>query len=377
MFYQQGLTGVSLPPKTLCLTYDDGPGFTQGNGPGPHTLEIAQFLNQRGIQATFFTVGKFAAQYPDIVSSLKSRGHLIANHTFDHPQLEDYLVAGGDVANQVALTFGHIEPWVDGSTVFFRPPYASWSPELAQALNDDFAVCLNHVGPILWDIDGGDWACWRNGTTVQECLEGYLKLIRQKGRGIVLLHDSSADQDAVRKANMTYALTELLVPILQQQRYQFVRLDSIAGIRSATQVPFQFALRASNGKYVSPQGDRGGRILVNEPYIGRRETLSVEKLGFGKVAIRTANGLYWSVQDGGGPGTEVLANSPAVGDWEPLDVITVGRGQVAFRTIQGFFLTREHVDGGRLMASVPWIRDWEVFTFVNLSHSGSCGPMPR
>jgi len=366
MYHQNGFTGASLPSKTLCLTYDDGPGITQGDGPGPRTLELAKYLNQRGIEATFFTVGKYAAQYQDILSGVRNCGHLVANHTFEHPQLVDYYNAGGDLFDQVARTDGHIRKWVDGSTIFFRPPYGAWSPDVAKALNDNLAVCLNHIGPILWDIDGEDWACWQNGTTAQDCFQGYLNLIVKKGRGIVLMHDGSADQDAVRKLNMTYALTQLLVPALQQQGYQFVRLDSISEIKAASQVPFQFALLASNGRYVSPHGGGGGQVLVNGPTVGPWESFGVEDLGHGKVAIRAANGLYLSPQDGGGDGKEVLANGPAVGEWESLDLITVGRGQVAFRTIRGFFLTRESVDGGRLMANATWMKEREVFTFTNL-----------
>jgi peptidoglycan/xylan/chitin deacetylase (PgdA/CDA1 family) len=43
-----------FPPKTLCLTFDDGPGETIGDGPGPKTLKLAKFLNKNGIRATFF-----------------------------------------------------------------------------------------------------------------------------------------------------------------------------------------------------------------------------------------------------------------------------------------------------------------------------------
>src|SRR5713101_4879697 len=315
MYSENSFTGDSLPPKTLCLTYDDGPGVTLGNGPGPRTLELAQYLNQQGIQATFFSVGKYAAQYQDILAQVKSCGHLVANHTFEHPQLVNYLSAGGDLFGQVARTDGHIRKWVDGPTIFFRPPYGAWSPDIAKALNDNFALCLNHIGPMLWDIDGGDWTCWQTGTTPQDCVQGYLNLIAQKEHGIVLMHDSSADRDAVKKVNMTFTLTQLLVPTLQQQGYQFVRLDSIPNIQNATHVPLQFALLASNGKYVSPQGGGGGQILVNGPAVGPWEPLGVEDLGYGKVAIRAANGLYLSPQDGGGDGKEVLANGPAVGEW--------------------------------------------------------------
>jgi peptidoglycan/xylan/chitin deacetylase (PgdA/CDA1 family) len=364
MYYPTGFSGSTLPPKTLCLTYDDGPGVTPGSGPGPHTLEIAKYLQQHRIQATFFTVGKYAAQHPDILSQVQRCGHLVANHTFDHLRLVDSFSAGVDLVDQVTRTDSHIRKWVDGSTVFFRPPYGSWSPKVAKTLNDDFAASINHVGPILWDIDGSDWACWQYGTPPQDCLQAYLKIITEKGHGIVLLHDSSADRDAVRKANMTYTLTQLLIPILLQQRYRFVRLDSIAELRAASQVPLKFALRASDGRYVSLQG--GGEILVNGTAIGPSETLEAEDLGYGRVAVRAANGLYFSPQDGGGSGKEVLANGPSVGEWEPLELIRGGCGQVAFRTVRGFFLTLENLHRDRLMATAPRMREREIFTFTNL-----------
>jgi peptidoglycan/xylan/chitin deacetylase (PgdA/CDA1 family) len=58
MFFPNGLSGNDLPDKTVCLTFDDGPGETkEQDGPGPRTLELAQFLDSRAITATFFVLG--------------------------------------------------------------------------------------------------------------------------------------------------------------------------------------------------------------------------------------------------------------------------------------------------------------------------------
>jgi peptidoglycan/xylan/chitin deacetylase (PgdA/CDA1 family) len=57
MFSHFPLSGNSLPSKTLCLTFDDGPGETMRDGPEPKTVQLAEYLNEESIFATFFMVG--------------------------------------------------------------------------------------------------------------------------------------------------------------------------------------------------------------------------------------------------------------------------------------------------------------------------------
>ncbi|MGH7192455.1 MAG: hypothetical protein ACREJM_02855, partial [Candidatus Saccharimonadales bacterium] len=54
------------------------------------------------------------------------------------------------------------------------------------------------------------------------------------GRGIVLLHDSS-EEDDVRPRNRTFEMTRLLAPRLKARGYRFVRLDEIPRVRHAAQ----------------------------------------------------------------------------------------------------------------------------------------------
>lgn len=62
MFFHSDIKGDRLREVTLCLTYDDGPGrgSEPEDVPGPRTLELACFLGESGIAATFFVVGRFA-----------------------------------------------------------------------------------------------------------------------------------------------------------------------------------------------------------------------------------------------------------------------------------------------------------------------------
>lgn len=99
MYHLTPLTGASLPNRTLCLTFDDGPGETGYSGAGPRTLEVGRYLHGYGIPATFFVVGKYAFTLPESMSELKSLGHLIGNHTYEHVNLKDHLRLGGDVSD--------------------------------------------------------------------------------------------------------------------------------------------------------------------------------------------------------------------------------------------------------------------------------------
>jgi peptidoglycan/xylan/chitin deacetylase (PgdA/CDA1 family) len=67
MFFHKDLKGNDLPPKTLCMTYDDGP--------GPHTLELGRYLFAEGIRAAFFVIGRHAEEKSDVVAQLSAWGH--------------------------------------------------------------------------------------------------------------------------------------------------------------------------------------------------------------------------------------------------------------------------------------------------------------
>jgi hypothetical protein len=293
-------------------------------------------------------VGKFASNLPDILPQVKSLGHLIGNHTYDHPNLSQYSSSGGDVASQIARADGPIRHWIDGPVVFVRPPYGAWDPIVADALNANLTASLSHVGPVVWNIDGTDYAFWSNNRTPEECAAYYIQQIEAQRRGIVLMHDCTADQDVVKLANRTFELVQLLIPELKLRGYQFVRLDAVPNIAAGNQNSIRLALRGSNDLYVSPQGGGGGAIIVNGPGVGPWEPLVVEDLSVGKVALRATTGQYISPQNGGGG--VVLANGPAVGPWEPLDLISLGNYQVAFRTITGNFLTYDTSAGSALTA---------------------------
>jgi peptidoglycan/xylan/chitin deacetylase (PgdA/CDA1 family) len=217
------IRGGSLPEKTLSLTYDDGP--------GAQTAELGHYLFLQGIQATFFVIGQRAATAGDTLTQLTRWGHLVANHTSTHPALPDLLPDGEAIVREVLDAHTAFTAAANADSLLLRPPYASWSSDVARILNADDRT-RRYTGPVLWDIDGKDWQLWLDGAPAEAGADRYFAEIERKRRGIVLMHDSSAEE-ALARVNDTCRMTRLLVPRLIEKGYRFIRLDAVPEVRSA------------------------------------------------------------------------------------------------------------------------------------------------
>ena len=236
MWFQEPIRGNSLPPNTLALTFDDGP--------GPDTLEIAQYLAALGIEAAFFLVGKYIQRFPDSVAQLLALGHIVGNHAFHHFHLTNSHSSVTEIVSEVELTDYELRKTgkLSESPLFFRPPYGAWSPRLAYLLNRHGGSCRNYLGAIHWDIGGDDFEFWKAGRAPEECSSYYQRSIDgSKSRsGIVLLHDNTADIPATDYQNRTFEMVQLLVPALMSKGFGFSRLDFVPSVRRAMreQSPF-------------------------------------------------------------------------------------------------------------------------------------------
>ena len=220
--YHSGLRGT----HTVALTFDDGP--------NQYTTDVLDALKDAGVKATFFIVGKMAHAHPDILARIADDGHLLANHSATHPLFDQTYVDNPDLLlDQLRDVDDQIAPLMPANAKFyFRAPYGAWRREFADALNED-AVLKKYVGPIYWDEGGeitfsddgyvlsaADWDCWRRGWDAQACAKGYMREIRRKDGGVVILHCIHAQSGA---------LVAALVPALIEEGYDFVRLDEVPG----------------------------------------------------------------------------------------------------------------------------------------------------
>jgi peptidoglycan/xylan/chitin deacetylase (PgdA/CDA1 family) len=230
MFIEEPLDGSDLPPKTLCMTYDDGPGIA--------TPELAAFLQKQRICATFFVVGRHAEGRANRSPSSTYGSHLVGNHTYSHPGLADLLARGGDPVAEVLENERFLGELFPALVRPFRPPYGNWSTafngkrlgrELSDRLNsvNELAHC---IGPVVWDISAADYEFWERGDSAEECCAAYLNAIERIDHGIILMHDSS-EKPSARLSNRAFETTVLLVPRLRALGYHFVSLFDLPQVR--------------------------------------------------------------------------------------------------------------------------------------------------
>ncbi|WP_169927896.1 polysaccharide deacetylase family protein [Labilithrix luteola] len=236
------LVGSSLPPKTLALTFDDGPGL--------RTDELSTYLKQQGIRAGFFINGRMIHDNKtQILGQLVADGHVIGNHTQNHVSLTgrsthtDGLSAADSVL-EVQQTDAIIIPFVPSNRFMFRAPYGDFDESSYDAIEG--SPMKKYVGPINWDIgdhmgpnQAVDWDCWQAGSdglilTVQQCGDLYLQEIDAVGHGIILMHDPYFIDDDPQKGG-TVDMVKYIVPILKAKGYAFARVDEVPDI--ATLLP--------------------------------------------------------------------------------------------------------------------------------------------
>jgi peptidoglycan/xylan/chitin deacetylase (PgdA/CDA1 family) len=75
------LTSIDDGRKAIALTIDDGPSPV-------YTPQVLRLLARYRITATFSMIGIEAQAYPAVAREVAAAGHLIANHTWTHLNLQ-------------------------------------------------------------------------------------------------------------------------------------------------------------------------------------------------------------------------------------------------------------------------------------------------
>ena len=238
----------------IALTFDDGP--------NARTEDMLDVLEKYNVKATFFIVGNMAHKHPATLRRIAAEGHLLANHSATHAFMgASYDADPQKLLDQLRDVDQQIAPLMKpGEQRFYRAPYGAWKTAHAGILNADPQL-RNYIGPIYWDIGGdismsrdgyvmsaADWDCWNKKWSAQTCAKGYLREIRRKDGGVVLIHAITA-----KSAEMVATL----VPAMIEEGYSFVRLDEMQEYRQyetpngadavakATPLPRQQMIRVS------------------------------------------------------------------------------------------------------------------------------------
>lgn len=225
MFLRAELNGKRLKYKEgeYSLTFDDGP--TEGV-----SVELARFLHQEKIPATFFVLGEHAND--EVLSELTACGHRIGNHTFSHQNMD--LFRGDhrmEIPNQIGRCHERIERF-SRQRIPFRAPGGAWTnPEFTKIANG-LAFADRYIGRYGWDIDASDWRLHRrkgnaDKIEIAEFRRRFEEAIDRVARGIILLHDGVPKNEsdvADRGENKVLEATKSVVETLRRRGVRFVPL---------------------------------------------------------------------------------------------------------------------------------------------------------
>ena len=202
-----GRTFIGLGPgsRLLALTYDDGPN-------DPYTWRMLEVLERHGVKATFFLIGQYVQQKPEIARAVVAAGHAIGSHTWSHPNLIFEPVA--ELRRQLVQTRQAILDATGVETKIFRPPFGGRRPATLRTVR---AFGLQTV---MWNVTCYDW----KAKSAEEIVDRAVRRIR--GGDVILLHDGSHVRMGAKRSRSVEA-TDRIVTRYLGAGYEFVKIPEM------------------------------------------------------------------------------------------------------------------------------------------------------
>ena len=163
-----------LRDKEVVLTFDDGPWLV-------NTPSVLKTLADQCTTGIFFSIGKHATYYPEILKQVLAAGHTIGSHTWSHATLTDKKLTEQQRKDEIEKGFSAVK-WALGGVSpapFFRFPALQHPPEMVTYLG------TRNIAMFSCDLDSFDFKA-RNP---QQVIDVTMKKLDKLGKGIILMHD--------------------------------------------------------------------------------------------------------------------------------------------------------------------------------------------
>jgi len=211
--YGRTFIGLARGSRTLALTYDDGPN-------DPYTWRVMEVLERHGVKATFFLIGQFVKQKPEIARAIVEAGHAVGSHTWDHPNL--IFCSASEVHRQLELAQKAIFDATEVEPELFRPPFGGRRPASLRA------VRAFGLKPIMWNVTCYDWRA-RSAEKIVAHAERQIH-----GGDVILLHDGGYGRMGADRSRTVKASEQILDRYLGEG-YEFVTIPQM--LEQAARVP--------------------------------------------------------------------------------------------------------------------------------------------
>ncbi len=193
--------------KIAYLTFDDGP----NNSITPKVLDI---LKDEDVKATFFVIGKYVEENPEIVKRAYEEGHYIANHGYSHDNSILYKSSDSfiDEIKKTDFAIGKAIGISDYCSHVFRFPNGFIAPIYKQK-KKEAALLLSKMNYTYID-----WNCLNNDSMKKyssaQLLNNLKNSCKNKNSLVILMHDT---KDV---SNSSLALKDSIL-YLKSRGYEF------------------------------------------------------------------------------------------------------------------------------------------------------------
>jgi len=204
-WYGQTFTGLARGSRQIALTYDDGPN-------DPHTLRLLEVLAKHSVHATFFLIGRYVQQRPEIVREIVRAGHVVGNHTFTHPLL--IFKSATEIRQQLSACRSALQDAIGNPSHLFRPPFGGRRPAVLRIARE------LGLDPVMWNVTGYDWSA-PPAATIERKITNQIR-----GGDVVLLHDGGHKQMGADRSQTVIATDHLLTRYIAEQ-YEFVTIQQM------------------------------------------------------------------------------------------------------------------------------------------------------
>ena len=162
-----------LRDKEVVLTFDDGPW-------PENTPSVLKTLANECTTGIFFSIGKHATYYPEILKQVAAAGHTIGTHTWSHATLSNKKLTEDQRKEEIEKGISAVK-WALGAppAPFFRFPALQHPPEMVTYLG------TRNIAIFSCDLDSFDFKA-RNP---QQVIDVTMKKLDKLGKGIILMHD--------------------------------------------------------------------------------------------------------------------------------------------------------------------------------------------
>ena len=183
--------------KNLYLTFDEG----YENG---YTSVILDVLREKGVKAAFFVTAPYVKNEPELISRMAKEGHIIGNHTVNHPSMPS-LNDPDKIINELTELDRLIYNICGQNCKYFRPPMGEYSTRTLAVTKD-----CGYTN-VFWSFAYVDW---KNDVTADFAEKSVLNGLHNGA--VILLH-------AVSKGNAD-ALGNI-IDKARKEGYTFKSLD--------------------------------------------------------------------------------------------------------------------------------------------------------